>query len=70
MFLSERVEAEEEEDLLPNDQSLDHSDSDADEPENRDDAVTIEEVINDEDIQPIYIGRHKASVQVRSCSLM
>ena len=68
MFPSERVEAEEE-NLLSNNQPLDHSDSDNDEPENRADTITIEE-INDEDIQPIHIGRHTASVEVRSCSLL
>ena len=56
VFLSEMVE--EEEDLLPN-QLLDRSDK----PENEADAITIEEV-NDEDIQPIHIGGQTASVQV------
>ena len=64
MFLSEMVE--EEEDLRPN-QLLDRSDSGNDEPENRADDITIEE-INDEDIQQIHIGGHTASVQVRCCS--
>ena len=55
--------------MLPNDQLLDHdSDSDDDEPENRADLVTIENM-NEEDIQPIHIGGHTASVQVRCCSL-
>ena len=58
MFLSEMVEEEED---LPPIQLLDRSDK----PENRADAVTIEE-LNDEDIQPIHIGGHTASVQV-SC---
>ena len=60
MFLSEMVE--EEEDLPPN-QLLDHTDK----PENRADAVTIEE-LNDKDVQQIHISAHTASVQVRCYS--
>ena len=56
MFLSEMVD--EDEDMLPN-QLLDHSDK----PENRADAVTIEE-FNDEDVQQIHSGGQTASVQV------
>ena len=43
----QRYHTEEKEDLLHNDQLLDHSDS------------------NNEDIQPIHISDHTASVQVR-----
>ena len=67
MFLSERVE-EEEENLLPSDQLLDHSDDD-DESDSSKDMNIIEE-LKDEDIQQIHIGGPTASVQVRRCSLL
>ena len=63
---SENVE--EEEGMLLKDQLLDHSDDDDDESENRAGGITIED-IDDEGIQPIHIGGHTASVQVRCCFL-
>ena len=65
--LSDRVE--EEEDLPPNYPLQDHCDSDNDEESDiSEDDITIDEV-NDKDIQPIHIGGHTASVQVRLCSV-
>lgn len=65
-YHSENVE--EEEDMLLKDGQSDNSDSDDDEPENRVGEITIED-IDDEDIQPIHIGGHTVSVQVRCCFL-
>ena len=55
--------------MLPNDQLLEHSNSDDDEPENRAGVITIED-ISDEDIQPIQIGGQTASVEVRCYSFL
>ena len=63
MFRSARAE-EEESLLLSNDQLLDHSDSDDDEPENKEDLITKD------DIQQIHTAGHSVSVEVRCRCLL